>query len=699
MATTHEPTPTLCDARISVYKDVKDKIGTTHSFGKIATWIKNGSGEFADTVASVRAAETKDARTGLKLTLPGATFCGEFAERKRDKLEKHSGLICLDFDDVEDLVAKKEALSKDDHVVMAFVSPSGTGLKVILRVPDGVDHDHIFDECARYLKHYELEADKAASDVSRLCFLSHDPDAIINFDAEELPIMPPEIAQETRSSVPKTGDRIGDRYNACANVRDRSAAILEGLGWKLVHTVDDKTYYTRPGKKRGASGSLFDNGNFYCFTSNAAPLQPTESYSPFALYATANHAGDYSAAALALADEFGDKEPRLSGRDFYGKGEAVEDAVVTGKRSGSLIWDNVATFTDPIPYVDTDREPTPEDFKVFLKGQPIGEDGDLIATAARLKSYKTSVVNAIAAATAQDPDADTLGFRLKGKGTFLLFDTEQSDRDIQVQSQAIRKRLDLQKTPAEIKIVGLREHRKETRLSVIKTAIEEHAERGIIAVAIDGISDLAKSINDDEDAERVISFLLVAAKKADAPLFAVIHLNHSDRNGEGGGRGHLGKELERKAKTVIYIEKSKDDVGTIYCPATRRKPIPKKDGQRIAYDEDAGMVVSLNQTPDEIKTAEKDAELKATLLKVEEITGAKAWTRPDLIDEILEIERLAKGAKEKATKKTGNNRVNSMLDSGLLKVSQENGNLISLLDDGKRGEKSETYDFTSKKAV
>lgn len=325
MATTDEPTPTLCDAQISVYKDVKDTIGTTHSFGKIATWIKNGSGEFADTVASVRAAETKDARTGLKLTLPGATFCGEFSRRKRDNLTKHSGLLCLDFDDVEDLVAKKEALSKDDHVVMAFVSPSGTGLKVILRVPDGVDHDHVFDECARYLKHYELEADRAASDVSRLCFLSHDPDAIINFDAEELPIMPPEIEQKMRSSVPETGDRIGDRYNACANVRDRSAAILCTLGWK--HSKGQ--YWTRPGKDRGTSGTLFDNGNFYCFTSNAAPLAPGKSYSPFALYAIVKHDGDFKAAALALADEFGDKDAAVNDRDFFGKtaeGEAVESS-------------------------------------------------------------------------------------------------------------------------------------------------------------------------------------------------------------------------------------------------------------------------------------------------------------------------------------------------------------------------------------
>jgi len=289
---------------------------------------------FAKQMAAIRCEPDKDKRSDLKKDLPAVIFSGRFSKRSKKDIVEHSGLICLDFDNVPDPQATKDLISPDEYVVACFISPSGNGLKVLLKVPPPTEeiadwHEHIFRQAADYFAAYDLPADKSGKDVSRLCFLSHDPNLYFNPDAYELPIIPPEIAQETRSSVPKTGDRIGDRYNVCANIKERSAAILEGLGWKLAHTVDDKTYYTRPGKKRGASGTLFDNGNFYCFTSNAAPLEPETSYSPFALYAIVKHDGDFKAAALALADEFGDKDAAVNGRDFFGKtaeGKAVESS-------------------------------------------------------------------------------------------------------------------------------------------------------------------------------------------------------------------------------------------------------------------------------------------------------------------------------------------------------------------------------------
>lgn len=364
---------------------------------------------------------------------------------------------------------------------------------------------------------------------------------------------------------------------------------------------------------------------------------------------------------------------------YDGETETEETAEV----SSSSIWDSIKRYDDEIPFVDLSKEPEQSDFKAFLKGVPIGEDGDLIGLSARLKSFKSSAVAAIAASVVQDDEADTLGFQIRGDGVFLIFDTEQSTNEIQMQAKSIRRRLGVGETPERIKIIGLREKRTQDRIRIIKRTIEEHLPSGIVGIAIDGISDLQGSVNDEEQSADTICFLLVAAEIANAPLFAVIHLNHSDTTGKDGARGHLGKELERKAKATVYIEKDADHIGTIYCPLPRGKPIPKKEGQRIQYDEEKQMVVSLNQTQQEIRQEEKRHEWKATLREVERRTQMKAWTRKELISEILEVERIAKGADKKATGKTGNNRVNDMQRAGFLKVSQENGNLISTLSDGK----------------
>jgi hypothetical protein len=242
--------------------------------------------------------------------------------------------------------------------------------------------------------------------------------------------------------------------------------------------------------------------------------------------------------------------------------------------------------------------------------------------------------------------------------------------------------------PARLKVVGLRDYIPSMRLAIIKQTIEDHLACGISLIIIDGVADLGGSVNDDENAARLVNFITVAASRAQCPLFPAIHLNHSDRDAQGGGRGHLGKELERKAKTVLCIDKDGEGVGTIYFDTARKKTLPLKHGQRIHYCEEKHMVVSLNQTQGEIKEAEKMEERAVTLRAVMARTEMLAWHRKDLIEEILEVERLAAGNKKKAHAKTGNNRVNDMIKAGFLKHDSEKGILTSTL----KAEKKEEID-------
>ena len=90
----------------------------------------------------------------------------------------------------------------------------------------------------------------------------------------------------------------GDDFNARGDIH----GLLTDAGWRFVRTrPDGNEDWTRPGKdpRQGVSATYKD-GSFYVFSSNAAPFEPNVKYSPFAVYATLRHGGDFTAAASAL---------------------------------------------------------------------------------------------------------------------------------------------------------------------------------------------------------------------------------------------------------------------------------------------------------------------------------------------------------------------------------------------------------------
>lgn len=145
--------------------------------------IKEGATK--DLVKRIRAERNKTERNELKKGLPAICFSGIFNKRNDKSLVQHSGIICLDFDGYEkkkELLTHKENLSKDPYVYAAFVSPSGNGLKVLVRVPaDPDNHVNYFNALQ---KHFESpHFDKTCKNLSRVCYESFDPVLYINENA------------------------------------------------------------------------------------------------------------------------------------------------------------------------------------------------------------------------------------------------------------------------------------------------------------------------------------------------------------------------------------------------------------------------------------------------------------------------------------------------------------------------------------
>ena len=112
------------------------------------------------------------------------TFCGEFGVRSNCSVKSASGLLCLDFDHLQDVDALKLLLLQDRYftTALAFRSPSGDGLKWVIEIDRGtLSHSDFFRAVANYITSaYGIEPDKSGKDISRACFLPHDPEAYIN---------------------------------------------------------------------------------------------------------------------------------------------------------------------------------------------------------------------------------------------------------------------------------------------------------------------------------------------------------------------------------------------------------------------------------------------------------------------------------------------------------------------------------------
>ena len=114
-----------------------------------------------------------------------------------------------------------------------------------------------------------------------------------------------ETEVETREEYEQNGSdgifeiRPGDDFNQRGDIPQ----LLTRHGWKLIHQADGNDYFQRPGKTgKGWSASLKDRV-FYVFSSNAAPFEQNEAYSPFRVYTLLEHGGDYSKAAESLLGE------------------------------------------------------------------------------------------------------------------------------------------------------------------------------------------------------------------------------------------------------------------------------------------------------------------------------------------------------------------------------------------------------------
>ena len=134
----------------------------------------------------------------------------------------------------------------------------------------------------------------------------------------------------------------------------------------------------------------------------------------------------------------------------------------------------------------------------------------------------------------------------------MSFDTEQSTYEAFIVGKRIEKMLTHQKD--EKGFFALREYEPLERCNIISHALEKFKDN-IGYVLIDGIADLAKCNNDEEEATRVVSLLMKWTKIYNCHITVVIHQN----KGDNFATGHLGSSIMKKSEVIISVEKQKEN--------------------------------------------------------------------------------------------------------------------------------------------
>jgi hypothetical protein len=147
------------------------------------------TGTYKKEIEKYRDKRDYDLKKKLLAFTPSGVFAGG---RKLENLKQYNGLVVLDIDKLSesDLGVVQEMAPKNVLTHAGFVSPSSNGYKILVRTENQEldKHEYVFKRLADYYEGYlGVEVDRSGKDVTRLCFVSHDPELYYNTESELFP--------------------------------------------------------------------------------------------------------------------------------------------------------------------------------------------------------------------------------------------------------------------------------------------------------------------------------------------------------------------------------------------------------------------------------------------------------------------------------------------------------------------------------
>lgn len=243
--------------KCSIFKDAFDD--TSEQYVSVTSILKAiKEGKWKDQILQIRGTENKEYRDKLKLMVPGACFSGTFKKewhynqkkgkkqlkaRLDDHILSYTGIVVMDIDiKNEKIITRlKNMLIDDPYVYSFFLSPSG-GLKVLYVVDSSAEHHKKFayEQVKSWMEdNYDIEVDKSGKNLSRLCYVSYDPDLYINDDYVITEVDTNEKEEEFVQHNVYNYDNAEDEHNVDAIFEIASKWVTSGGKYYAVGSRND----------------------------------------------------------------------------------------------------------------------------------------------------------------------------------------------------------------------------------------------------------------------------------------------------------------------------------------------------------------------------------------------------------------------------------------------------------------------------
>lgn len=171
--------------QITIFRNFTQVIGS-RTLPEIVGAIQQGVYQ-EDVLAVRRAVQRGDQKVAdeTKKQLHAFTVSGRFeGGRTMERLKEYHPLVILDIDKLEEEELKRvsKAVRELPYTYVCFLSPSGNGCKIIVRVNSNQSqHLSAYLQVSEfYQRKLHIKIDKSGKDITRLCFFSFDEDLYFN---------------------------------------------------------------------------------------------------------------------------------------------------------------------------------------------------------------------------------------------------------------------------------------------------------------------------------------------------------------------------------------------------------------------------------------------------------------------------------------------------------------------------------------
>lgn len=351
--------------------------------------------------------------------------------------------------------------------------------------------------------------------------------------------------------------RPGDVFNNSTEATESVKSCLAKNGWRELAIGK----WQRPDKKEGISatfGKVAPNV-FYVFSSNAYPFESMKGYTPFQVLGLLDYKGDFKRFASELSEKYMDNRPKKK-EPLKEKPSPKDENEMEALLKNAMIDVNIPISRPPVIMKIRDFDNN------YIVERRLFTLGNFSAITGKSKSKKSFLAAMFMAAATKNGmiDSKIMGCLPQSKDQVILFDTEQSNYDAYRYSKNV------------IDIIGyshdnfitfaLREFTPTERCEIIDYVLTKFKD-SIGYVVIDGIADLVKAINDEDEATRVVSLMMKWTKLYNNHITVNIHQNKNDNY----ATGWLGSMILKKAECIISVFKDPENsmVSKVECTDIR----------------------------------------------------------------------------------------------------------------------------------